>query len=260
MKIGILQFSVSRNISENLNKICNAIIEASLNGTQLLVTQECALCGYPPLEIPSINMIEFEMLEKCVSKITELARKNNIHIALGLIRKVNSKCINSIAFIAPDGIRGYYDKRALWGWDKENFTSGTTSGPIFDVNGTKFGVRICFEIRFPEYFRELYREEIDFILISFCDISKNKNIERLKIIESHLITRAIENAKTVISVNSTTFHQTAPTCVIDPDGRKLIEAINDKEDLIYYEFEKTEENFGRKGRCYYNNILCINSS
>lgn len=47
----------------------------------------------------------------------------------------------------------HYDKRALWGWDKDNFTPGEGGG-IIEYGDIKIGIRICFEVRFPEYFRE----------------------------------------------------------------------------------------------------------
>ena len=60
----------------------------------------------------------------------------------------------------------FYDKRALWGWDRDNFTEGQNEG-IFEIGGITIGVRICFEIRFPEYFRELYKQRTDLNVVLF---------------------------------------------------------------------------------------------
>ena len=53
-----------------------------------------------------------------------------------------------------------YDKRALWGWDNDNFAKGNSDG-IVEIDGVVFGIRICFEIRFPEFFREFYKRNTD---------------------------------------------------------------------------------------------------
>jgi predicted amidohydrolase len=72
---------------------------------------------------------------------------------------------NSVAIISPSKTIDYYDKRALWGWDLDNYSPGTISNGIVIINGIKIGIRICFEIRFPEYFRELYKENVDIAII-----------------------------------------------------------------------------------------------
>jgi len=255
MKIAALQFSVDKSISNNFETIKQSIIEASHNDTRLLITQECALCGYPPIEINSLNDIDFIEQDKAIEQIIELSKEHNIYIALGLIRRENDLFKNSIMLISPDGTESYYDKRALWGWDIDNYTPGTDKNGIWVIDGVKIGIRICFEIRFPEYFRELYKENVELAIVSFCDINEKPNIGRLNIIKSHLLTRAIENAFTIVSVNGTTLNQTAPTCVIDPDGMVLSEAPQNKQYILYYDYIKSEDGFGRKGRIHYNNKL-----
>jgi len=255
MKIAALQFSVSKSIKENLKIIENTIIDAAKQNIRLLITQECALNGYPPIEIDSVEDIDFKEHEIALQKIIKLSIKYNIYIALGLIRKDNKLVKNSIMLISPYGNHDFYDKRALWGWDMDNFAPGIENNGIWEIDGIKIGIRICFEIRFPEYFRELYKENVDIAIVSFCDLSKEPNDNRLNTIKSHLLTRAIENAFTVISVNGTTLYQTAPTCVINPDGEIEIEAPSNEQHILYYNYDKTKPGFGRQARIHYNKKL-----
>jgi len=257
MKIAALQFSVDKSISKNLEVIKQSIIDAAQNDCRLLITQECALCGYPPIEINSIKDIDFIDQDSAIRQILDLSKEHNIHIALGLIRKESDLFMNSIMLISPEGIKGYYDKRALWGWDKKNYSPGRENIGVWEIDGIRIGIRICFEIRFPEYFRELYKENVEIAIVSFCDISKTPNENRLNIIKSHLLTRAIENAYTIISVNGTTLNQTAPTCVINPDGLIVAEASMNKQEILYYKYEKTVDGFGRQGRIHYNDKLTV---
>lgn len=57
----------------------------------------------------------------------------------------------------------------------------------------KIGVRICFEVRFPEYFRELYKADTDFNVVIFYDVANKDDIERYELIKAHLKTRDVEN-------------------------------------------------------------------
>jgi omega-amidase len=255
MRFALFQFSINKNPLVNYQKIENAILQAKENGGKVLVTQECALSGYPPIEIDSINDIDFEKQENEFQKICSLAKENGIYVLLGLIRKADDKIKNSIAIISPSGEIDFYDKRALWGWDLDNYSPGRISNGVLSIDGIRIGIRICFEIRFPEYFRELYKENVDIAIVHSNDVAKDPHPNRLNTMKSHLLTRAIENAFTVISINSTTFYQGTPTCVIDPDGSTIVEAKLNSESMTYYDYEKYEPGFGTKGRIHYSNIL-----
>lgn len=252
MKVGVFQFRGSDSISDNHEAIKRAINKASQNKVRLLVFQECATCGYPPVETPAMEKINFEIVNSYLQEIKQLANKYNMYIALGTIREQNLNHYNSIQLIAPNGeLIGNYDKRALWGWDLDNFKQGQTLG-IYQIDDIKVGFRICFEVRFPEYFRELFKENVELCFVSFCDVLNEDSIERYDMIKAHLITRAVENVITVISVNSTSHYQTAPTAVIDINGNIVSEAPRNQEYLIVYEYKAPVMGFGQKGRLHYS--------
>jgi len=252
MKIGVFQFSASYNISDNHEAIKRGIIMASKDKVRLLVFQECATCGYPPIETPAIEKINFEILDSYLMEIKKLATEYDMYIALGTIRRHNSNHYNSIQLISPNGeLIGNYDKRALWGWDLDNYKQGETLG-IFQIDDVKIGFRICFEVRFPEYFRELLKENVELCFVSFCDVQSEDSIERYNMIKAHLITRAVENVMTIVSVNSTSHYQTAPTAVIDINGSIVSEAPRNQEYLIVYDYKAPVMGFGQKGRLHYS--------
>ena len=248
MKIGVFQFSGSDKISDNHEAIKRGIATAAQNKIRLLVFQECATCGYPPIETPAIEKIDFDYLDYCLEEIKLLAKRYDMYIAIGTIRKHHSDYYNSIELINPCGeIVGNYDKRALWGWDLDNFKEGESLG-IYQIDDVKVGFRICFEVRFPEYFRELFKSNVQICFVSFCDVLEKDSIERYNIIKAHLITRAVENVMTLISVNSTSRNQTAPTAVIDWNGHVVSEAPKNQEHLIIYDYNTPTMEFGAKGR------------
>ena len=141
----------------------------------------------------------------------------------------------------------WYDKRALYGWDEENFSKGKEAG-VFEIGGCTFGVRICFEVRFPEYFRELYRVQTDCNIILFYDVAETDDVNRYNLIRSHLVTRAVENVTPIFSVCATKPYQTAPTCYIDASGKVLAECERNHEAMLVWEFTKKDLNFGEIGR------------
>jgi omega-amidase len=252
MKIGVFQFRGSDSIFDNFNAIKRAIIQASHNKIRLLVFQECAACGYPPVETSTINSINFEALGECLQKVKELANEYKMYIVVGTIRKQNSSYYNSVQVIGPNGnLIGVYDKRALWGWDMENFKRGESIG-IYQIDDVKVGFRICYEVRFPEYFRELFKENVELCFVSFCDVFKEESADRYDIIKAHLITRAVENVMTVVSVNSISHYQTAPTAVFNTNGSVVYEAPRNQENLLVFDYTAPIKGFGDKGRIHHS--------
>ncbi len=248
MKIGAYQFAVTGDIQSNLNKIQKAIIEASGNGVRLLVFPECALTGYPPLKIASPKDIDFALVENSLDKLRDLSREYGIYLFIGSVFRENDMYYNSVVAISPveDALPPYH-KRALWGWDVDNFIPGDNKG-IYEIDGLRIGIRVCFEVRFPEYFRELFKERTVFNIVSFCDVSDKDDVERYGIIKAHLITRAAENACTILSVNDIAPYQTAPTAVINEDGQVLEELPRNSEQMLIFNYDEHPLSFSAKGR------------
>ena len=90
----------------------------------------------------------------------------------------------------------------MWGWDRDNFCVGSESG-IFEIDECKVGVRICFEVRFPEFFRELYMDRTNINIILFYDVADTDDEERYDLIKAHIRTRAVENVTYTLTVDAT---------------------------------------------------------
>lgn len=250
MKIGAYQFAVSGDIQENLNTIKKAIAKAAEQGVELLAFPECALTGYPPHDIPDSQAVDFEKVNTALEEIQALTVSLGICAVVGAITQGADKPRNSAVIFLPDGKRKFYHKRALWGWDRDNFSgdNARSASGVFQLGGMKIGVRICFEVRFPEYFRELYAQNTDLDLILFYDVADNDNVDRYDLIRSHIRTRAVENVCPILTVDTIKPCQTAPTALYDRSGGVLAELKRNKEGLLVCDWEKEELTFGEQGR------------
>ena len=248
MKIGAYQFAVTGDIRQNIERMEKAIQAAARQNVRLLVFPECALTGMPPINVPAPEAVDFDAAAECLNRLQSLARKHYIYLLVGSVLKERGVFYNGLVFLAP-GNKTYapYYKRALWGWDKDNFTAGKNDG-IYPVDDLRIGARICFEVRFPEYFRELFRAETDLNIVDFADTAGEDDIERYELIKAHLRTRAVENVCPILAVNDISPFQTAPTAYIDENGRITDELPRNVENLLVYDFSIPSLSFGAQGR------------
>lgn len=247
MRIGAYQFAVSGDIDDNYRRIQEAILRAACDNVQLIVFPECALTGYPPYDIKNACSVDFDKLNDVYKRLQDLVNDQQIYVIVGSIFKSNDEFYNSALVFSPYQAMQIYHKRALWGWDKDNFSIGSNNG-VFDIDGWKIGVRICFEVRFPEFFRELYKENTDLNLVLFYDTSDKDDLDRYELIKSHIRTRAVENVSYTLSVNTCSSYQTAPTMFYDRSGHVLSELERNEEGIFVIDLFKEEMNFGERGR------------
>ncbi len=247
MKIGAYQFAVTGDTKHNLEIIEKAVIQAANKNVRLLIFPECALTGYPPRDIENSASIQFDELLSAYERLQNLTNEKEIFLIVGTITKEDDIYYNSAVIFMPYKEKQIYHKRALWGWDRDNFKIGNNKG-IFEIEDLKIGVRICFEVRFPEFFRELYRERTDLNVILFYDVADYDDMERYELIKSHVRTRAVENVTYTLTVDAISPYQTAPTILYDKSGTSLVELERNEENLLIYDLEKIPLDFGEQGR------------
>lgn len=254
MRIAAFQFPVTGDVRRNYEYIRQAVLRAAESRVRFLVFPECALTGYPPRDFPSSAAVDDYLVGSLLQDLQKLTSANGLSILVGAIVREKGRYYNRAVLLSPDGKVRWYDKRALWGWDRDNFAPGTEDG-VFTVDGVRIGVRICFEIRFPEYFRELYRAKTDFNVVLFYDVSDRDDTERFDLIRGHIRTRAVENVTHLLAVNSAGPFQTAPTALYDCSGRTLAEFSANETGLLCFDFEPKPLDFGEQGRKAYSDSL-----
>ena len=253
MRLAAYQFGVTGDIKQNMSVIVSAVRQAAEQKADLVIFPECAVSGYPPKNIAKAENIDFSAVDRAIKELKELSDSLGISIITGTAF-FDSKYYNRAYLFSPGQTPKWYGKRALYGWDEDNFTPGSEDG-IFRIGGLTVGVRICYEIRFPEYFRELYRAHTDLDIVLFYDVSDTDDAGRYELIKSHIVTRAVENVTPFLSVNATAPFQTAPTCFVDVSGKVLAECARNTEKLLVIDFDKKDPDFGEKGRIRYSDLL-----
>ncbi|KAJ9620471.1 hypothetical protein H2203_007677 [Taxawa tesnikishii (nom. ined.)] len=123
------------------------------------------------------------------------------------------RLLNVAYFIGPDGeILGRYVKKNLWGSiERLHLTSSTRDPhPVFDTPLGKVGMLVCWDLAFPEAFREMIAQGAKiFVIPTFwtlgdCSkegLARNPNAEGL-FLDSVLTSRCFENTCAIVFANA----------------------------------------------------------
>ncbi len=221
LDIAICQFPVGRSIRRNGRYIGDYLVRAADAGADVVLFSECALSGYVGTDFPSFAGYDWDLLRAETQKVMELAGKLGIWVILGSTHRLTepSKPHNSMYVIGPRGtIEDRYDKRFCTPGDLRRLTPGDRF-VYFTVNGVKCSVLICFDLRFPELYRELYKQGVHCVLQSFYNARQSGPSVHSVIMRQTMQCHAATNHLWAAMANSSGWFSPYPSCFIQPDGR-----------------------------------------
>ena len=227
IRIASCQFPISSDILENLGWIEEQITYAKLRKADIIHFPECALSGYPGVDMDSMEDFDWELLREATDSILAMAKIHKKWIVLGSIHPLSQdhKPHNSLYLISPEGeIADRYDKRFCTGSDLKFFSPGDHF-VNFNVDGVNCGLLICYDIRFPELYREYRKTGTDVIFQSFYNARQGKGSIHPIIMHITAQARAATNSFHMSLTNSSA-PQSWPCYHITPDGliRNKLEA------------------------------------
>ncbi len=229
MKVACIQLSSGENYNKNFKQIILYINQAIKNKSDLIITPETSSIITSNKKILFNNTYTMNK-DPLIKEIKKISKKTKQWILIGSLPiKDKNKYRNRSIMIGPKGnIVAYYDKIKMFDvklQNKERHQESKTYKPgkrLVTVNlpWGKIGLTICFDLRFPEIYRNLSKKNLHFISVpsAFTKVTGKKHwLDLLK-------ARAIENFCYIFAPNQTgkntkkreTFgHST----IISPDGK-----------------------------------------
>lgn len=185
--------------------------------------------------LPELNDIADENGQPSIDFLKEQATKYNVNIIGGSVaNKKNGGIYNSALVVDRNGKLVYeYDKAHLVPMlnEPQYLTGGEKPTEVFELDGLKFGLIICYDLRFPELIRPLALEGAQVLCVVAEWPSARRNHWR-----SLQVARAIENQMYVVSSNRIGEYDgqefSGNSMVVDPWGDILSEGSNDKQEVL----------------------------
>lgn len=154
MRVGFYQFSPGRGEVEANRERVRAALERV--EADLVVLPELAVSGY--------LFGSRAELETCAEEVpggptcrmlADLCRDRDLAVVIGLAERAGDRLYNSALLVKPDRETGLYRKTHLFLDEPDLFAPGDLPFPVFEYQGVKLGLLICFDHFFPEAARAL---------------------------------------------------------------------------------------------------------
>ena len=236
IKVALAQISCKRgDKAENTREIESKVTKAKQQGAELVIFPELSLTGYTMRD--QIYELAETIPGHSTTVLEKLAKKTGTYIIFGmpeLSEKTQATVYNAAVLVGPDGFVGKYRKMYLPTHsvfeEKRYFRPGYQTA-VFETELGKIGLIICYDIFFPEVSRLTRLKGAQLIVcISASPATRRTFFETLT------VARAIENTAFLAYVNLVGIEDGLQfwggSRLIGPNGKALIEAKYDEEDLV----------------------------
>lgn len=199
-------------------------------------------------EIPGVSIAD-----PVFQKLTDLSKKHRVSLHLGSVPlREGGKLSNATIFIENGNLKLTYRKIHLFDIELEGHKPIRESDvfhrglqpEILEFEDWRFGQSICYDLRFAELYLAYAKEKVDAILIPSAFLVPTGQahwdvLTRARAIESQAFVIAAAQAGTHVSVRGSGQRSTyGHSLVVDPWGRKLVEASPDRAEVLIVELDK----------------------
>ena len=272
LKVYLVQFdSAKGHKSENLDRAKKIILEAKPIAGSLVLLPEMFATGYVPTDLgDAAEDFSTNVSGETARTLSEIANETNCTIMGAGITRANHGFYNHVSIYKPNEAQEFcgYNKMNLFFPEKESFKAGekvnlfklkeipdhprqarTGVGNDNKAESVSWTIAsfICYDLRFPEIFREATKKGANLITIQAAWPAKRRSHW-----ETLLRARAIENQVYIAAVNavSESPDQKLPlagtSLIISPNGDILAEASHQNEEVISAELDLQAERDYRK--------------
>lgn len=230
LTISLAQFQIELGKPDaNLSRLRDLLPEAARRGSQILLLPELWTTGYDLTNAAQLARVDRSLL----ADISQLAAQYNMVISGSMLLGADSKVFNTFVYQTPDGTEPItYAKVHLFRLMDEHrwLAPGDHLQQVRATWGSA-GLSICYDLRFPEMYRQYALAGVELFLIS-----AEWPAARVSHWQTLLRARAIENQCFIAATNAcrVTGGETfgGRSAIISPWGDVLVEGAPDLPDLL----------------------------
>jgi predicted amidohydrolase len=221
IKVAVCQVpEVRENITSSLGWIEKFAGQADAEGVSLICFPECFLQGY--LTEKSAEKYAVNLSSPAFEKICRQLSKFKTAIVFGMIEEDEGFFFNTAVVVKSGELLGKYRKTHLL--DGERIFKAGCEYPVFETDGLRFGINICYDTQFAETAAELAKQGAELILCPASNMMRRETAEKYKHRHHEMrIQRVKETGVWLLSSDITGQREGriayGPTSVINPAGQ-----------------------------------------
>lgn len=210
---------------------------AQKHGAKLAIFPEAAVAGYCFTSFDEALAHAETVPGPTVTRLAPVCRERGIFAILGTIETDGARLYNTALLMGPEGLVGRYRKTHLPFLGVDRFTTpGNDPFTVFDLDGLRVGMLICYDGSFPEASRCLALAGADLIALPTnwppggrcaCEYLTNA--------------RALENHVYFAAVNRVGeergFKFIGGSRICDPTGATVADAPHEQETVLYADLD-----------------------
>lgn len=176
-----------------LNSALESLFEKTDSDIDVVVLPEVFLSGFSMQP----SLFAEELGGPSIQSLKSYAQLYKCYLIAGVAIQANEQVFNSALVISPlGGLLANYQKQKLFAYADEHKSYKAGKIPaVFKINEINCAVFVCYDLRFPELFRQVAKDiEVIFVIASWPE-SRQSHWEAL------LKARAIENQCFIVGVN-----------------------------------------------------------
>mgnify|MGYP000217898117 CR=1 FL=1 len=199
LTLALWQCPYAAHTPEALTRLETTAAQARAQGAEMLVCPEMSLTGYQ-IGAAAVAALAEPADGPLAQAVATIAQRHRIAIVYGYPEhNTGGQPYNAVQFIGADGQRiANYRKTHLFGdIDRAQFSPGPQAPAVFDWNGWRLGLLVCYDIEFPEPARALALQGVDAVLVPTANMVDFDEVQRVL-----LPARALENRVFVAYANA----------------------------------------------------------
>lgn len=240
MKTALCQFEIAFEEKErNLQRAEQMIAAAAAEQAKIIFFPEMSFTGF------SMHVsVTGESDGETVRRMQQCAQDHQIAIGFGWVRKKGEKGENHYTVVDETGaVLADYVKIHPFSYSGEdNYFEAGCKTVTFSYSGLRFGLFICYDLRFPEIFRAV-SAEADALVVA-ANWPERRAAHWNKLLEA----RALENQSWVLGINCVGdqqgLHYNGSSRAVSPEG-ETVDFLVDREGLIFCEIQDEAAQFRR---------------
>lgn len=225
------------DLEANLNALEAHLRAEVAAGTQLTIFPECFTTGYCFDSRDEAFMIAEAVPGPTTARVEKLCQELKTFVVYGMLERSGRDLFNTAVLIGPSGLIGCYRKIHLPYLGVDRFTTpGDRPFEVFEADGIRIGMLICYDGGFPEASRVLALQGADVIVLPTNWPPGGDYMAQFSI-----NSRAMENGVYFAAVNrigtENGFRFIGKSRICSPVGATLTSIDNDKAGIVRAEID-----------------------